>query len=112
MRLVDLDPEWVIVGSTPNAIRRDADLTIATAQGVLFLDPVEFAKNGGEVGTSSVLCWFRNRGVPDDEAPGPGRWDVTGSDFSDLTLSPSVDLSCGGKHPGGWHGWVQNGEVT
>lgn len=112
MKLTDLEPEWVVTGGSPNSLKRDNELTIATAQGVLFLDPVEFAKNGGPVGTSSVLCWFRNRGVSDDEKPAPGRWDVSGTGFADLTLNPSVDCSCGGKHPGAWHGWVKNGEVT
>lgn len=112
MRLVDLEPEWCVTGSAAGSIMRDEDLTIATAQGVMFLDPVEFTKNGGPVGTSSVLCWFRDRGVADAELPGPGRWAVSGTGFEDLTLSPSVDLTAGGKHPGRWHGWVQNGEVT
>lgn len=86
--------------------------TLAEAQGVEFLDPVEFTKNGGPVGTSTVICWFKDRGVPDDVSPGPGRWNVSGSNFSDLTLDPSVDLSMGGQKPGWWHGWVKNGEVT
>jgi hypothetical protein len=86
--------------------------TVGEAQGVSFLDPVEFVKNSGPVGTSMVVCWFKGRGVPDDVVPGPGRWDVSGSTFEDLTLNPSVDLTMGGKHPGWWHGWVQNGEVT
>lgn len=112
MRLIDLEPEWCIAGDLPQSINREADLTIETAQGVLFLDPSEFAKNNGPVGTSSVLAWFRDRGVSDDLEPGPGRWKVSGTSFADLTLSPSIDLTCGGKHPGRWHGFITNGEVT
>jgi hypothetical protein len=113
LRLLDLEPEWVRDSELPDgAHRRDQALTIATAQGVLFLNPVEFVKNGGAVGTSSVLVWFRGRSVPDGKEPGPGRWDVSGTDFADLTLSPSVDLTCGGKRPCDWHGWIKNGEVT
>lgn len=112
MRLVDLEPEWVRDSEIAGAHQRDDQLTIATAQGVMFLDPVEFARNGGPVGTSSVLVWFRGRGVPDDKDPGPGRWTVSGTSFDDLTLDPSVDLSCSGEYPGRWHGWVKNGDVT
>ena len=106
-RLLDLETEWVL--------HHDGDLgralDIHTAQGVMFLDPVEYQKNGGAVGTSSVLVWFRGRGVPDHAKPGPGRWNVTGTGFTDLTLTPSIDLTCGGKYPGRWHGWLTNGEV-
>jgi hypothetical protein len=66
-------------------------------------------KNNGPIGTHSVLCWFKGRGVPDDEFSGPGRWDVSGTGFEDLTLIPSVHLTGEGC---GWHGHVQNGEVT
>ena len=27
------------------------------------------------------------------------------------TFSPSIDCSCGGKHPGGWHGYIVAGRV-
>lgn len=82
-------------------------LTIANAQGILFLCPACFKKNGGPVGTESVLCWFRDRGVPPEAEPGPGRWVASGTGFDDLTLSPSVNVD--NEH---WHGWVKNGEVT
>ena len=112
MKLTDLEPEWCIVGREPKSIGHSPSLTITNAQGILFLDPHEFAKHGGAHGTSSVLCWFKDRGVPADEEPLPGRWAVSGTCFADLTLHPSVDLTCGGKHPGRWHGWVKAGEVT
>lgn len=125
MRLIDLDPEWVFdfnaqthgmrraddVHSTVHHGRGDGEtlpeLTIANAQGILFLCPVCFKKNGGPVGTESVLCWFRDRGVPDNAEPGPGRWIASGTGFNDLTLSPSVNVDH--EH---WHGWIKNGEVT
>lgn len=55
--------------------------------------------------THSVGVFFRGRGVPDYEVPGPGRWVVSGTGLDDLTLSPSIALSC-------WHGFVTKGEVT
>lgn len=102
MRLTDLDPEWVHDYS-PRGHSVSADLTVETAQGILFDDPT---------GGGSILAWFRGRGVPDDAVPGPGRWTPTGTGFHDLSLTPSIDLSCGGKHPGRWHGFITNGEVT
>jgi len=35
------------------------------------------------------------------------RWDVTG-EAPDITVSPSINC----LEPGGWHGFIQNGEIT
>jgi hypothetical protein len=125
MKLTELEPEWVNYAGT-HSHRRFSDThshvdygegqdwanppwsseDIAKAQGIMFLCPTCFKKNNGPVGTESVLCWFKDRGVPDDELPGPGRWQVSGSSFDDLSLSPSVNVDH--EH---WHGWVQNGEI-
>ena len=110
MRLTELDPEWVRLTETPGTRRRGGEVDITTAQGMIFLCPTCFQKNGGPVGTHSVLTWFRDRGVPDHEEPGPGRWAVTGTGFEDITLSPSIDISSNGD--GEWHGFIQNGGVT
>ena len=102
MKLIDLDAQFVV--NDDESIWADrTGLTLEQAQGVRFNDPIQ---GGG------VVCWFRNRGVPDDAIPGPGRWTPSGTGLHDLTLEPSVDLSCGGKYPTAWHGWVRNGEVT
>jgi hypothetical protein len=89
---------------------------LAEAQGVRFLCPRCFTKNGGAVGTHVVICWFRGRGVPDDCAPKPGRWAPEGTGLDDLTFVPgdpphpcSVLLSGPGC---GWHGFVRNGEAV
>lgn len=102
-KLTDLEPEWMRVGGS------DSPITAANAQGVMFLCPQCFAANSGPVGTHMVLCWFRGRGVPDDESPGPGRWMKTGSDFENLTLQPSVNLPGDGCK---WHGYVTKGQAT
>jgi len=107
MKLTDLDAKFLKVESE-RSYRTDA--TMAEAQGVLLLCPICFVKNGGEVGTHSVVCWFRNKGVPDSMSPGPGRWDVSGTGIADLTLSPSVFLSGAGGCQ--WHGWIKNGNTT
>ncbi len=81
----------------------------ASAQGIIFLCPKCFAANGGPVGTHGVLCWFKDRGVPDEAVPGPARWIATGVGYADLTLAPSILLTGAGC---AWHGFVTNGEVT
>jgi hypothetical protein len=87
--------------------------TIAEAQGVQFLCPKCFAANGGNVGTHMVMCWFNGRGVPDEMAPKPGRWNPSGAGLDDLTFvgpgAVSVHLTGGGC---GWHGFVSNGDAT
>lgn len=89
--------------------------TLAEAQGVRFLCPKCFAENGGPVGTHSVVCWSRSRGVPDEATPAPGRWTLDGTCIDDLTLNGdppgnarSVLLTAGC----GWHGFVTNGDAA
>lgn len=106
MRLTELNPSFV---------KRDDDkrfhdvTTLNEADGVMFLCPKCFIANGGEVGTHSVLCW--SPGVPQTTDPKPGRWNLIGTGFGDLSLvagSSSVKLTQGCM----WHGFVTNGEVT
>jgi len=100
VRLVDLEPQFVRL---VDGFKIQDVATIQEAQGVRFNCPLS---NG-----PTIIAWFRNRGVPDDACPRGGRWEVSGTDYSDLTLSPSIDLSCGGKYTGQWHGFVQNREI-
>lgn len=89
--------------------------TIGEAQGVEFLCPKCFAANGGSVGTHSVMCWSRSRGVPEDANPGPGRWKLDGTGIDDLTLNadpPSRARSVALKGGCSWHGFVTNGEAA
>ncbi len=103
--LVELEAEFV--RAAPNGgIGREDDL--AGADGLMFLCPKCYATNGGPVGTHSVLCWFAGR-VSSDTKPGPGRWVISGNDLSDLSLTPSVDLSISGCC--NWHGFVTNGSA-
>jgi Family of unknown function (DUF6527) len=88
--------------------------TIAEAQGIWFLCPKCFADNSGPVGTHRCNVTFAGRGVPDhlgshNEANQPSRWTVAGTEFANLTLSPSIALSGGGC---AWHGWITNGDAT
>jgi hypothetical protein len=88
--------------------------SIDKAQGVQFLCPKCFRANGGRVGTHSVVCWSRSRGVPDDMDPKPGRWTLHGTSMDDLQLegdpvgqARSV-LLLGGC---AWHGFINNGRA-
>jgi len=110
MKLVDLEPQFHrIEKRTDGTFFPDVD-DLASAQGIRFLCPVCFAANAGPVGTHCVIAWFKDRGVPDDETPGPGRWIPSGTGYTDLTLTPSIHLS--GEGGCGWHGHVTAGEVT
>jgi len=85
--------------------------SLEKAQGMSFLCPKCFAKNGGPAGTHSVICWFADRGVPDSLGPKPGRWRPQGTGMDDLTFvgpgAASVLLTTGCC----WHGFVKNGSA-
>lgn len=82
--------------------------TLAEAQGIWFLCPICFTKNGGHVGTHQCEVTFEGRGATDaqgshDHTGKPSRWNVSGTGYNDLVLTPSVLL----VPPGcGWHGFV------
>ncbi|APU88982.1 hypothetical protein Rctr197k_187 [Virus Rctr197k] len=97
-KLVDLEAEFIRYNK-PGHITRV--LTLAEADGVMFLCP--------KCETHTVICWFRDRLVPVDESPAPGRWTPSGADIHDLTLSPSINLLGEGCR---WHGFVRNGDAT
>lgn len=105
MKLADLDPDFIRI-TKPDSYTRVA--AIEQAQGVMFLCPTCFQKNGGDVGTHWILCWFVGRGVPDTESPGPGRWTTQGTNFENLTLNPSVLLPGEGC---GAHFFVRDGMI-
>lgn len=115
MKLSQLDPCWLrYVAHEDGRIYHYQVDRLHNAQGVQFLCPKCYVANGGEVGTHVIVCWSRTRGTPEDASPGPGRWALHGTDFSNLTLdgdsgaSRSVLLQSGCK----WHGFITNGEVT
>ena len=113
MKLADLQPALLsyVVGPDGVSWRRVEDL--AAAQGLKFLCPACYAANGGPKGTHSVICWSRSRGVPDDAAPGPGRWVLAGSSLEDLSLwaepgqTRSIQLNGGCN----WHGYITDGRA-
>lgn len=140
MRLAELEPKflrYVVMPNVPTEIVNDAAIgssiefhnelrdaiyhcytdSIKDAQGIQFLCPKCFAKNGGPVDTHIVVCWSRSRGTPEDASPGPGRWSMQGSGFDDLTLNGDAVGGGGARSVlllGGcaWHGFITNGDVT
>ena len=102
--------EAKLIARTPNGSR--VVRTMEEAEGVRFLCPLCFHRNGGAVGTHAVICWGPT--VPAAIEPGPGRWTLAGTSIADLTLngalgkSRSVLLTSGC----GWHGYVTNGRAT
>lgn len=110
--LADLKAKFIKV-IEPGRSRREVD-SIADAQGVQFLCPKCFSKNGGPVGTHSVVCWSRSRGVGEDETPGPGRWSLEGTGIDDLTLNGDAPGGGGARSVlltggCGWHGFINSG---
>ena len=87
--------------------------TLAEAHGLHFLNPAEFMKNAGCVGSSCIEIFFFGTEVPPDVGVNregrPVRWTVvSGTGYDDLTLTPSILVD----DPDGWHGWIRNGEVV
>lgn len=106
MKLIELAPEWLARES--DTVFRMVD-TLAEANGIKFLCPKCFQQNQGAVGTHAVICW--NPSVPQTTNPTPGRWNLVGTGFDDLSLvagSSSVLL----PPPCSWHGFIRAGEVT
>ncbi len=80
--------------------------TVAEADQVMFLCPICFEKNQGNVGTHGVMVSFAGRNIPDDAGSrgttGPTRWTASGTNIDDLVLTPSILLHGGCN----WHGFV------
>jgi hypothetical protein len=84
--------------------------TVAEADGVFYLCPVCFAKNGGPRGTHAIISW-RPR-VPQTISPTPGRWEFEGTTLDDITLvagSSSILLQTA---PCKAHFFIRNGEIV
>lgn len=112
MRFLDLEPKFLRIVDPKTWSWEDEsgrDVSIADAQGIMFLCPKCF--EGSPIGVHSIICWFSGRGVSDAEEPGPGRWEPVGTGLADLTLragSSSVLLR-GGCNA---HFLIRDGEVT
>lgn len=105
MYLLELEPQFLT--RTTDTSWRHVE-SIGEAEGIIFLCPLCFRVNNGPIGTHSVICWTPR--VPLTVTPGPGRWEMLGTGYHDLTLragSSSVQL-LGGCNA---HFFITNGEV-
>lgn len=105
MKLIELEPHFLKRIDDNNYLEVD---NISLASGIRFLCPVCFAKNKGAIGTHSIICW--DPSVPQTTSPTPGRWNLVGTGFNDLSLrngSSSVLLTTGCKA----HFFVTNGNI-
>ena len=109
MKLVDLNPHFLKRAHEDGHEIWKTNVGIQEADGIEFLCPKCFEANGGSIGTHAVICW--NPSVPQTVAPIPGRWNLQGSGFHDLSLvagSSSVQLLGDGCKA---HFFIQNGEI-
>lgn len=107
MRLSDLEPDFLSIESEGHyRIHHD----IARADGVQFLCPVCFTKNGGAVGTHYIVCWQPH--VPQTVSPTPGRWNLQGTGYDDLTLVAASSSVLLPTSPCRAHFFVRSGEIT
>ena len=140
MKLTDLEPEWITYNTVVEMKRTITDealwkssncalgitealgpvhyrhhpLTLAEAQGIIFLCPKCMRDHPDGKGVHSVEVSFRDRGVLDADGTHtkeglPVRWQVSGTGFHDLTTTPSILLTGAGC---GWHGYLQEGNVS
>jgi hypothetical protein len=109
VKLTELEPRFLRRVEEEGSIYHRDVVSIGEAEGVMFLCPKCFQANGERIATHFVICWSPK--VPPEAVPGPGRWELVGTGFADLTLragSSSVQL-LGGCN---WHGFITNGDVS
>lgn len=108
MRLTELEPEFIKRGRNEENQETYSPVSIGEADGLFFLCPKCFSINKGNVGTHAMICWKPH--VPQDVSPSPGRWNLVGTGYHDLTLvagRSSVKVEAGCRA----HFHITNGEV-
>jgi hypothetical protein len=107
LKLINLEPHFIKF--IDEKTYKEIDI-IQDADGIRFLCPECFTKNNGNIGTHSLLCWTPK--IPINIYPSPGRWNMIGTGFNDLTLqagSSSILLS--GPGGCGAHFFIKNGLI-
>lgn len=127
MKLTELEPSFRKIERRPNTwtIRKEDGSdeqvsglrlyfvevhTVEEADGIMFLCPLCFKNNNGPVGTHGIDCW-RPKIPLDKDLAGPGRWELVGTNFDNLSLRAG-SLSIYLTGPGcGAHFTITNGEI-
>jgi hypothetical protein len=107
MRLSELEPQFLAWDDDKHFHHVP---TLTEADGIIFVCPKCLHEKGTRPGVHSVICWEPN--VPQTTSPIPGRWEMQGTGFEDLTLvagSSSIFLTGPGC---GAHFWIRNGEIA
>jgi len=107
IKLIDLEPQFL--KRIDDHTFKYVDL-LKDADGIMFVCPLCFENNGNNrIGVHSIICWALH--VPQTTTPVPGRWNLVGTGYHDLTLqaSSSSILLTGGCR---WHGFIRAGIVT
>ena len=108
MRLAELEPQFLRHEYRDGSEYHVFVDSLGEADGIMFLCPVCWTANKGPIGTHQVICW-RPRIAPDIH-PKPGRWELIGSSYADLSLvagSSSVLLTSGCNA----HFFVRSGQI-
>jgi len=106
MRLLELEPQFL--KRTPDTTWSHVD-SISDADGIIFLCPVCFTANKGNVGTHSVICWQPH--VPQTVSRTPARWMFQGSNYDDLTLVAASSSILLQDAPCAAHFFIRNGNI-
>lgn len=108
MKLTELEPrflKWIDDTHFSNVDKIDE------ADGIFFCCPLCMKNtNMHRPGVHGVICWEPN--VPQTTSPTPGRWNMSGTGYGDLTLtagSSSILLTGEGCKA---HFFITNGEIT
>lgn len=114
MRLRDLQAEFLRYTGEDGKLMHvgdPPDVTLEQADGIMFLCPVCFAKNGGPVGTHRIICNRPRVPLREGIYVGPGRWEFEGTGIDDLTLvaGSSSILLLGGCAA---HFFIRNGAIA
>jgi hypothetical protein len=93
MKLSELDPRFIKKADDSESQGKCMIIIAADmkeAHGVMLKCP-KCASERMHKDIHRIIIWFEGT-VPDDTAPGPGRWAASGTGLEDLTLHPSVEL--------------------
>jgi hypothetical protein len=101
-QLSELQPKFLQITKS-NVERHETDAA-ATAHGVIFCCP----KCLGGLHEHSIVCWFAERDVPDDEIPSDRRWIAEGTSYGDLTVHGPITVRGGCR----WSGRIRTGVVS